>query len=61
MVWKEDARRTPWITSPQAVYALAILRMIALNILAVLRGATRAWGQIAKALKPWMGGKGRRA
>jgi hypothetical protein len=40
-VWKEDAKRTPWITSPQAVYALAVLRMIALNILAMLRSMSR--------------------
>ena len=44
VVWKEDARRTPWITNPQAVYALATLRMIAFNILAMLRSMTRhAW------------------
>jgi hypothetical protein len=44
VVWKEDARRTPWITNPQAVYALAVLRMIAFNILAMLRSMTRhAW------------------
>jgi len=41
VVWKEDARRTPWIRVPQAVYALSLLRMIALNILAVLRRMSR--------------------
>jgi len=41
VVWKEDARRTPWIRAPQAVYALSLLRMIALNILAVLRRMSR--------------------
>jgi len=41
VVWKEDARRTPWIRVPQAVYALSALRMIALNILAVLRRLSR--------------------
>jgi predicted transposase YbfD/YdcC len=41
VVWKEDARRTPWIRVPHAVYALSALRMIALNILAVLRRTSR--------------------
>ena len=41
VVWKEDARRTPWIRVPHAVYALSTLRMIALNILAVLRRQSR--------------------
>lgn len=41
VVWKEDARRTPWIRVPHAVYALSLLRMIALNILAVLRRLSR--------------------
>jgi predicted transposase YbfD/YdcC len=41
VVWKEDARRTPWIRVPHAVYALSALRMIALNILAVLRRMSR--------------------
>ncbi len=41
VVWKEDARRTPWIRVPHAVYALSALRMLALNILAVLRRMSR--------------------
>ncbi len=41
VVWKEDARRTPWIRVPHAVYALSVLRMIALNVLAVLRRLSR--------------------
>jgi len=41
VVWKEDARRTPWIRVPHAVYALSTLRMVALNILAVLRRMSR--------------------
>lgn len=41
VVWKEDARRTPWIRVPRAVYALADLRMLALNIMAVLRQMSR--------------------
>lgn len=46
VVWKEDARRTPWIRVPKAVYALAMLRMIGLNVLAVLRALTRReWSQ----------------
>jgi hypothetical protein len=39
--WNEDARRTPWTTKPEAVFALAALRMIAQNILAVFRSMTR--------------------
>lgn len=35
--WKEDAKRTPWTTDAEAVYALAALRMIAINIVAVMR------------------------
>ncbi len=46
VVWKEDARRTPWIRVPTAVYALALLRMLGLNVLAVLRAMTRReWSQ----------------
>lgn len=41
VVWKEDARRLPWIRTPQAVYALSSLRMLALNVLAVLRRMSR--------------------
>jgi predicted transposase YbfD/YdcC len=41
VVWKEDARRTPWTRQARAVYALASLRMLALNILAVLRRISR--------------------
>ena len=41
VVWKEDARRTPWTREPRAIYALASLRMLALNILAVLRNMSR--------------------
>jgi hypothetical protein len=44
VVWKEDARRIPWIRVPSAVYVASMLRMIALNILAVLRSLSRrAW------------------
>ena len=56
VIWKEDARRTPWIRVPQAVFALSDLRMIALNILAVLRQMSRReytsrpveWKEIAR-------------
>ena len=51
VVWKEDARRTPWIRVPQAVYALSLLRMIALNILAVLRRMSRR-GYTSRSI-PW--------
>lgn len=44
VVWKEDARRVPWIRVPSAVYATSMLRMIALNILSVFRSLSkRAW------------------
>jgi hypothetical protein len=46
VVWKEDARRTPWIREPRAIFALSSLRMLALNILAVLRKMSRReWEQ----------------
>ena len=41
VVWREDARRLPWIRTPRAVYALSNLRMVALNVLAVLRHMSR--------------------
>ena len=41
VVWKEDARRVPWIRVPAAVYVTSMLRMIGLNILAVLRSLSR--------------------
>ena len=44
VVWKEDAKRTPWITEPGAVYALAMLRSIAFNVVSILRSQThRCW------------------
>jgi predicted transposase YbfD/YdcC len=59
VVFKEDARRTPWIRVPQAVYALAMLRMLGLNVLAVLRCMTRRewsqervpWAAVAQAVR----------
>jgi predicted transposase YbfD/YdcC len=51
VIWKEDARRTPWIRVPRAVYAVSMLRMLGLNVLAVLRAMTRReWSQEAP---PW--------
>lgn len=41
VVWNEDRRRKPWTTDPRAVYALSMLRMVALNIVAALRSMTR--------------------
>lgn len=35
--WREDAKRTPWTTNAEAIYALAALRMLAINIVAVMR------------------------
>lgn len=37
----EDAKRTPWTTDPDAVYVMSFLRMLGLNILAVLRAMCR--------------------
>jgi predicted transposase YbfD/YdcC len=51
VVWKEDARRRPWIRVPHAVYALSLVRMIALNILAVLRRMSRR-GYTSRSI-PW--------
>lgn len=51
VVFSEDARRTPWIRVPKAVYALSMLRMIALNVLAVLRTMTRR--EWTSHLVPW--------
>ena len=44
VVWREDACRVPWIRVPATVYVTSMLRMIGLNILAVLRSLSRrAW------------------
>lgn len=45
VVWNEDRRRTPWTTDPNGLYVLAILRMIAFNVVAVLRAMYRRNGQ----------------
>jgi hypothetical protein len=58
VVWKEDTRRVPWIRVPEAVIALSLLRMIALNIVAVLRSRSRRdwtsqwvpWKEVVKVL-----------
>jgi hypothetical protein len=51
VVWNEDRRRKPWTTDPRAVYALSMLRMVALNIVAALRSMTRrTW---APGPAPW--------
>lgn len=47
----EDARRTPWTTAPEALYVASYLRVIALNILAILRAACRREWTLA--LLPW--------
>lgn len=36
-IWDEDARRTPWTQHPDGVLVVGVLRVFALNILAVLR------------------------
>lgn len=40
-VWDEDARRTPWTRSPSGIFALGLLRMLAFNIISVLRALSR--------------------
>lgn len=49
--FSEDARRTPWTTDPEALYVASYLRVIALNILAVLRAACRREWTLE--LLPW--------
>lgn len=36
-IWDEDARRTPWTRDPTGIVNVGILRVIAINILALLR------------------------
>jgi hypothetical protein len=58
VVWKEDTRRVPWIRVPEAVFALSLLRMMALNLLSVLRSMSRRewdsrsvpWNDVVQAL-----------
>lgn len=47
VLFREDAKRTkrtPWTTDPETIYALGDLRMVALNILALLRAESRRDG-----------------
>ena len=52
VVWREDAKRTPWTRQPAAVYALALLRMLALNILAIMRAMSRR--EYCSKPPPWL-------
>lgn len=47
----EDAKRTPWTTDPEAVYVMSFLRMLGLNILAVLRAMCRC--EYTRTKLPW--------
>lgn len=47
----EDAKRTPWTTDPEAVYVMSFLRMLGLNILAVLRSMCRC--EYTRGKLPW--------
>lgn len=47
----EDAKRTPWTTDPEAVYVMSFLRMLGLNILAVLRAMCRC--EYTRGKLPW--------
>ena len=44
-MWEEDAKGTPWTKPPEAVDALALLRVSALNLAVVLRSGVHvsAW------------------
>lgn len=41
VMFREDARRTPWTQDPEALYVASYLRVIARNILAMLRAMCR--------------------
>lgn len=47
----EDARRTPWTTDPEAIYVMSFLRMLGLNILAVMRAMCRC--EYTSGALPW--------
>lgn len=47
----EDAERTPWTTDPEAVYVMSFLRMLGLNILAVMRSMCRC--EYTRGKLPW--------
>ena len=40
-IWEEDAYRTPWTSHPDGILAVGLLRMIAFNILSVMRSLAR--------------------
>ncbi len=40
-IWEEDAYRTPWTSHPDGILAVGLLRMIAFNILSVMRTLSR--------------------
>ena len=40
-IWEEDAYRTPWTTHPDGILAVGLLRIIAINILSVMRTLAR--------------------
>jgi len=50
--WHEDARRTPWTTTPEAIYVMSALRMLAMNIVSALRAMCRQPGLPPSKL-PW--------
>jgi hypothetical protein len=50
--WSEDAKRTPWTTDPEAVYVMAALRMLAINIVAVMRAGSHQPG-VPQGKLPW--------
>jgi hypothetical protein len=57
-IWDEDARRTPWTRDPRGVVNVGILRVLAINILALLRSmscirkgdraVTPGWSQVVE-------------
>jgi predicted transposase YbfD/YdcC len=48
----EDRKRTPWTTDPEAVLVAAFFRVIAINVLSVLRAAVRREHDRSRKL-PW--------
>lgn len=57
-VWNEDATRTPWSTHPTGILNVGVLRILACNIMAMLRalsrnrdGDTPSWGKVIEYAK----------
>jgi predicted transposase YbfD/YdcC len=51
VIWKEDRKRQPWSTDPEALYVASMLRMIALNLLSLVRRRLKLPGLTGR--PPW--------